>query len=113
MKQILQIYKDIAGKCDQKLLRSVGTVIALDVNISTIIVLFKSSSLMLCGSIQTLAILIGSNKTGKKEDFTSEFRLLAHANQSFLIIICTINSPLLELQAQKHVEVQYGDWSGF
>lgn len=46
---------------------------------------------------------------GKKEDFTSEFIFLVHANQSFLIIICTINSPLLELPAQKHVEVQYGD----
>lgn len=46
---------------------------------------------------------------GKKEDFTSEFIFLVHANQSFLIIICTKNSPLLELPAQKHVEVQYGD----
>lgn len=38
-------------------------------------------------------------QNGKKEDSTSEFIFLAHANQSFMIIIYAISSPLLELQA--------------
>lgn len=50
-------------------------------------------------------------ENGKKQDLTSEFMLLAHANQLCLIIICTISLPLLELQV--HVEVQYVDWWGF
>lgn len=70
----------------------------VNVNYSTIKVLFKLSSLMLCGRIQTVCILIGSKKMGKKQDLTSEFMLLAHANQPCLITICTISLPLLELQ---------------
>lgn len=36
-------------------------------------------------------------ENGKKQDLTSEFMLLAHANQPCLIIICRVNLPLLEL----------------
>lgn len=52
-------------------------------------------------------------ENGKKQDLTSGFMLLENANQPCLIIICTINLPLLELQALKHTEVQDVDWPGF
>lgn len=48
-------------------------------------------------------------QNGKRKDVTSAFVFLADANQSFLFIICTVNSSLLEPQAQKLVKVQHGD----